>query len=97
VHGATGLRDDHFGDRPVDPGDRIEQVEPGPKGRHRLLDPLIQLLDRVGELVILVQMQAGQECVASGQGLGEFGDLPTPPRGPSRRQAPSAELVPDQC
>jgi hypothetical protein len=41
------------------------------------------LVEHRGELVVLVQVQAGQERVvfaeASGQGLGEFGDLVAEP------------------
>src|SRR5262249_29615388 len=39
-HVAAGLRDDHFGSGPVDPGDGVEQGEGGPKGDARLLDPV---------------------------------------------------------
>jgi hypothetical protein len=79
VHVAAGLGDDHFGDGPVDPGDGVEEVEGAMKGCHRLLDASGELVDHRGELVVVVQMQACQERVvlaeASGQGLGEFGDL----------------------
>lgn len=78
AHVAAGLRDDHLGDGPVDPGDGVEQVERGTKGSHRLLDPGVQLPDGVGELVVVIQVQPGQEGVvgaeAAGQRLGELGD-----------------------
>ncbi|MGW1157703.1 hypothetical protein ACWD48_05585 [Streptomyces sp. NPDC002519] len=67
-----------FGGGLVDAGDGVEQVEGATKGCHRRFDASGELADHGGELVVLVQIQAGQERVvlaeASGQGLGGFGD-----------------------
>ena len=50
-----------------------------PRKGHRLFDAPGELVDHGGELVVLVQIQAGQERVvlaeASRQGLGELRDL----------------------
>nr|WP_159395761.1 hypothetical protein [Streptomyces sp. 3211] len=63
----------------VDSGNGIEQVEGAAKRCHHLLDASGELVNHRRALVVLVQMQSGRERVvltkASGQGLGEFGNL----------------------
>lgn len=78
-HVTPGLGHVHLCHRPVHPRDRVQQVQHRTKGGHCLLDAGRQLVDGTGQLVVLLEVEAGQEGVVpaetAGQRLIQLGDL----------------------
>jgi len=78
-HVGAGLGDDDLGGPSSLAGDGADQVTERTKRGHRLIDPLVELIDLTGALVDGLQEDAGQEGVVlgetAGEGFGQLGDL----------------------